>query len=409
MKTIRKILVCVLTIQLAAEFSAAFAQNNSAPENPQPLSGQQVAKIKARWNKVLNDALREFQNNNDQDSASFVSGMISSLDQPGGMVPAALAGYLASMKSHVRELVRRGAMESAAAMNCAQVQVSYTPNFAPPIHPNHKTGGTPDPSGLVLYLPFDKPDANGVIHDESSAGNDAQVFGAQWVAEGKFGGAYHFSLTNFDDRIVIPNSDSLNPEYLTVAAWIKVAGNNGFWRRILDKDCWYGYDLTLGGDEKGKMNRGKLQFEGQVNIGADRVLDDNQWHHVAATFDGKTACCYVDGVEKSRPVRSPGPLKGTSWDLCIGNSVVNYGTGELLAFDGLIDEVRIYNRALLPSEIKALAAATHAGADILPAPVDAAPKPDAAERLKKLKSLYDQGLINKEDYDKKVKEIMDSI
>ena len=42
------------------------------------------------------------------------------------------------------------------------------------------------------------------------------------------------------------------------------------------------------------------------------------------------------------------------------------------------------------------------------APAPAA-KPDAAERLKTLKSLYDQGLINKEDYDKKVKEIMDSL
>ena len=41
-----------------------------------------------------------------------------------------------------------------------------------------------------------------------------------------------------------------------------------------------------------------------------------------------------------------------------------------------------------------------------PAP---AAKPDAAERLKKLKSLYDQGLISKEDYDKKVKEIVDSL
>jgi hypothetical protein len=36
-------------------------------------------------------------------------------------------------------------------------------------------------------------------------------------------------------------------------------------------------------------------------------------------------------------------------------------------------------------------------------------KPDAGERLKKVKSLFDQGLINKEDYDKKVKEIMDSL
>ena len=98
------------------------------------------------------------------------------------------------------------------------------------------------------------------------------------------------------------------------------------------------------------------------------------------------------------------------WDLCLGNSVVDYGWGELLAFDGLIDEVRIYNRALSAQEIKLLATATQAGVDVVPAPpADNSGKPDAAERLKKIKALYDQGLINKEDYDKKVKEIMDSL
>jgi len=72
--------------------------------------------------------------------------------------------------------------------------------------------------------------------------------------------------------------------------------------------------------------------------------------------------------------------------------------------------VRIYNRALSAAEIKALATATHAGVDVIPTPsADNSAKPDAAERLKKVKALYDQGLINKEDYDKKVKEIMDSL
>jgi alpha-L-fucosidase len=44
-----------------------------------------------------------------------------------------------------------------------------------------------------------------------------------------------------------------------------------------------------------------------------------------------------------------------------------------------------------------------------PAPADNSAKPSAADRLKQVKSLYDQGLINKDDYDKKVKEIMDSL
>jgi hypothetical protein len=96
--------------------------------------------------------------------------------------------------------------------------------------------------------------------------------------------------------------------------------------------------------------------------------------------------------------------------LCVGNNVIEDAGGEFLAYDGLIDEVRIYNRALSADEIKLLATATQAGVDVVPAPPsDNNAKPDAAERLKKVKSLYDQGLINKEDYDKKVKEIMDSL
>jgi hypothetical protein len=302
-------------------------------------------------------------------------------------------------------------LESAASLNWAQWLVSIHSAKTEPAHPNHKTGGTPGPSGLVLYLPFDAPDENGVVRDASGAGNDGHVYGATWVPEGKFGGAYHFSITNLTDRIVIPNSDTLNPDYITVAAWIKTADRDGFWNRIADKDCDYGYCLDLGGDNKGKAPRGKLWFESsRGGIGSDRVLNDNQWHHVAATYDGEVMHCYIDGMEKGHPVKNPGPLKKTSWDLCVGNSVVEYTDGAFVAYDGLIDEVRIYNRALSAAEIKTLATAIQAGTDVVPAPpTDNSAKPDAADRLKKVKNLYDQGLINKEDYDKKVKEIMDSL
>ena len=150
--------------------------------------------------------------------------------------------------------------------------------------------------------------------------------------------------------------------------------------------------------------RGKPWFEGQVGVGSDRVLDDNQWHHIAATYDGQTVCSYVDVVKKSQRSQHPGPLKKDDWDLCIGNSVPDFGD-ELLSFDGLISDVRIYNCALRAEEIKAIATAAHARMDATGAPA----KADPTERLKKLKELFDQGLINKEDYDKKVKEIIDSL
>jgi len=399
----------------AAMLSGSGAIFSVHSQNPAPspalTSEQQAAKDKDKWSKALNEALRDFQNSNDRESAGFAGEILASLDQPGGLSPTSLATDLERMNDRVRELVRKGALESAATLQVAAYHVpQLRKNSSGPAHPNRKTGGTPGPGGLVLYLPFDQPDDGGVIHDKSGTGNDGRVFGAKWVSEGKFGGAYRFHITNLTDRIIIPNSDTLNPDYITLSAWIKTAERDGFWKRIMDKD-YNTYCFDLGGDDINKTARGKLQFETSAGaMGADRALDDNQWHHVAATYDGKTLRSYTDGVEKSRSPSKPGPLKRNDWDLCIGNSVADYGTGEFLAFDGLIDEVRIYNRALSADEIKSLANATEAKVDVAPAPpADNSGKPAAAERLKQVKSLFDQGLINKDDYDKKVKEIMDSL
>ena len=407
------LLIAILLIASCVQWFQASAQN--AAPNPPLTTEQQAAKLKERWSKPLTDARQDFQNSNDRESVNFVSGVLDSLERPNGMSPATLESNLERIKNQVRELVRRGALESAASLNWAQWRIANRPGsgLTGPAHPNQKSGGTSGPDGLVLYLPFDKPaDDNGVIRDESGAGNDGRVSGAKWVADGKFGGAYQFSITNLTDRIVIPNSDTLNPDNITVAAWVKAADTDGFWNRIVDKDFRNAYCLDLGGDYNGKVHRGKLQFEtskGAIEA-SGRVLNDNKWHHVAAVYDGQTIRCYLDGTGPNHPVKTPGPLKKSGWDLCIGNSVVNYGTDEFLAFNGLIDEVRIYNRALSPDEIKTLATATQAGVNAVPAPpADATAKPDAAERLKKVKALYDQGLINKDDYDKKVKEIMDSL
>src|SRR5271169_6632549 len=100
------------------------------------------------------------------------------------------------------------------------------------------------PPGLVLYYNFDTEPVDGKISDKSCHGNDGQTVGVQWVADGHQGGSASFGLTN--SYITVPNNESINPQHLTLAAWIKTSYKDWVWRRIFDKGVGQGYDLTMG-------------------------------------------------------------------------------------------------------------------------------------------------------------------
>ena len=376
-----------------------------------PSTEQQPVDVKGKWTDALEEARRDFMASNDRESAEFVSQILASLEQPEGLSSEALAANGERMKKKVRELVQRGVLESGARLDWATALVIRDLSRGgwpdAPVRSNPRNGGAPGPGGLVLYMPFDAPPVNSVVRDESGAGNEGRVEGAQWVSEGRYGGAYLFRITNLTDRIVVPDSDSLGVEYITLSAWIKSSDTDGFWNRIFDKNSFTGYHLSLGGDLK-EHSRGMLSSsQAHKSVIADRSIGDGLWHHVAYTFDGKIRTLYVDGIEvKQVQTKSPEPIPRNHWDLCIGNSVVDQN-GRFLAYDGLIDEVRIYNRTLTAGEINALATATKAGVNVGTATPVAESAP--AERLKQAKQLSEQGLIDKETYDRKVKEITDSI
>ena len=73
----------------------------------------------------------------------------------------------------------------------------------------------------------------------------------------------------------------------------------------------------------------------------------NAWTHVALTYDGTTMQLYVNGVLAASQART-GSIQASSNPLWIGG---NSPYGEY--FQGLIDEIRIYNRALTQAEIQA--------------------------------------------------------
>jgi hypothetical protein len=271
---------------------------------------------------------------------------------------------------------------------------------------------------LILYYDFDSPPLAGKVADKSGHGNDGLAVNVAFVNDGHKGGAAKFGLT--DSYITVTNKDELNPPRLTLAAWIKISYTDRVCRRIFDKGFSKGYDLTMDGDsidKQGKPVRGRVGIEpGKTYSFSGIQVADGKWHHVAGTFDGKDAKVYVDGALVGKPGHWVGEIPQTPYDLTIGANRSNPdgSLGEIGAsFNGLMDDVMMFNRALSADEIQTLFKSQ--GGVLAPqsaqpsAPAATQLKKSAEERIKEAKQLFDQGLINKDDYDRKVKEILDSI
>ncbi len=140
---------------------------------------------------------------------------------------------------------------------------------------------------------------------------------------------------------------------VTVSAWVNPGATTGDYQGIV----WHGgpnYEtFTLyilpNVKEIGFSTFGTTPSWFSVN--ANNLFDGN-WHHLAATFNAPEKVIYLDGVAIAR-LNVTGTIEsGQDYDLLIGSSIVS-GAQKYL-YDGLIDEVRIYNYTLTLSEISAL-------------------------------------------------------
>jgi len=209
--------------------------------------------------------------------------------------------------------------------------------------------------GLVSYWPFDEED--GTTAQDAVNGNHGTLTNMSppgcWVS-GKFGNALSFDGANdyVNCGAAVDNTIATGA---TLEAWIKpaVQKHGG----IISNDLTYGskkgYDFFLW-DAYDPYGRLYIDFGNGTAYGrtwwaipgADWY---GQWHHVAATWDGSTVKLYVDGSEVGTAASLSGPYSDPAKDTLIGG--IYYGALPYCPFEGLIDEVRIWNRALTPAEI----------------------------------------------------------
>jgi len=214
-------------------------------------------------------------------------------------------------------------------------------------------------AGLVAAYGFDEG-AGTAIRDASGQNNNGTASGTTWTT-GKFGSALVFNGTNA--QVTIPNAASLQlTTGMTLEAWVFPTTAPTGWRAIVDMNV-DGYYIMASTDNGNRPGVGGTWTDGNKNLFGTAVLPVNTWTHLAATFDSSTTRLYVNGVQVASQAQTA-PLQITTATLQVGGDAY---VGE--NFAGLIDEVRIYNRALSAAEVQAdMVAPVGAGGGTPPPP-----------------------------------------
>ncbi len=213
-------------------------------------------------------------------------------------------------------------------------------------------------NGLVGWWKMDdgvnNPCASGVDKACDSSGNNNVGTWTNGVAStsGKFGNGTNFDGVN--DYVSVPASSIFDNQRITIASWVYSANfaQNGF---IFEKttngsvdtqySCFFDsvsssiYFRTY--NSSGTQNNLTLAWTGLVT--------NNAWNHIACIYDGANKYIYVNGKLATSAAYNQTLITNPA-----GTSFIGTFGGGGYNFNGKIDDVRIYNRALSPSEVTRL-------------------------------------------------------
>ncbi len=214
----------------------------------------------------------------------------------------------------------------------------------------------PGTEGLVAQYAFE-----GDVNDSSGNELHGTIVGDPAFAEGKVGMALDFDGT--DDLVELGKFDVVGG--ITLAAWIKADDFEINDARVISKaNEWGGDDhwwmLSTISETSLRFRLKTDEGPGTATLISDPVLEAGVFTHVAATWDGSMMRIYKDGVEVASQEKGGSAV---AVDPAISVAIASQPSDAFASdpshvvkfFDGLIDEVRIYNRALSEGEVLYLA------------------------------------------------------
>jgi hypothetical protein len=213
------------------------------------------------------------------------------------------------------------------------------------------------PPRLIGWWRFD-----GDTLDYSGLGNDGTAVGNPTFVPGKVGSGA-IELNGISDYVVIDAvADDIKSKSITLSAWLKTAD---------DRNCeWFSCN-TSGRDDVIKFciqsTKAAFRIE-SVYAPSTTAVNDGQWHFLTLVFDGNTGHVYVDGVEENSHGAEVTFSDNDLWS--IGQEWDSGGPGAHLA--GIVDDARMYDRALTAEEVRKVMMGIPPGAAFDPSPADEA-------------------------------------
>lgn len=201
--------------------------------------------------------------------------------------------------------------------------------------------------GLVSYWTLDNSDIKGDVVKDVWGKNDGTIIGKAKIVPGKI--KEGIELDGASSYVDCGNDASLDlTDALTIEVWMltNVVGEGGPNAGPLCKaesgvDPW---NWQLRFNSPASFMGFQFNAGGSIWISVGEKLTPDKWYHITGTFDGKEMICYLNGMEKEKKAMP---------NISSGNGKFFIGQdGWMNVLDGIVDEVRVYDRALSADEVK---------------------------------------------------------
>jgi len=220
---------------------------------------------------------------------------------------------------------------------------------------NSPCGSVDIASNIITQYDFsgNANDLSGNNHHGTASGGATLTMNRFYIASNAF------AFNGASSTITVPDASALrlNNTDFTISAWIYQDGSVPGNAAILSKRTGSGqngYIFNIGGFSSVPPGRLSFNVSGGIDPKAisDSVFTAYFWHHIAVVYDlsSETMLIYIDGLLNSATPGIPSPNAATVANLEIGSD----GAGNPYFFNGKIDDLRIYNRALSPCDMDSL-------------------------------------------------------